>query len=157
MSIVDLVYQYRSLLGRCERGEGLEFDQIDELTQLEAMFRPGADDLYAREGRLHRRESVVLGALLRGPDQNDRVAVHDLSLGGLAVTGAPYANVGDVLEVVIDADRRSYRFKARVCWLDEDGDDYKLGLALVGLPLVLAYGPRHASADDEIERIANAA
>jgi hypothetical protein len=150
MSIVDLVYQYRTLAGRCELGTGLEFDDIDQLTLLEAQFRPGTDDLYARDGRRHRREAVVLHAVVRGANLNDRVAVRDLGPGGLMLVGAPYADEGDLIEVVIDADRKSYRFKAEVRWLADDGDDYKVGLRFVGLPVCLSYGP---AAEIEIENV----
>src|SRR5689334_25129394 len=122
MSIVDLVYQYRALAGRCELGAGLEFDDIDRLTQLEVDFAPGADDLHTQDGRKHRRESVVLHALVRNASLNDRVAVRDLGPGGLSLMGAPYAAEGDLIEVVIDAENRSYRFKAEVRWLRDDGD-----------------------------------
>jgi hypothetical protein len=149
MSIVDLVYQYRTLAGRCELGTGLEFDDIARLTELEAAFVPGGDDLHARDGRKHRRESVVLHALVRGADQNDRVAVRDLGPGGLMIAGAPYANEGDQLEVVIDAERRSYRFKAEVRWLKDDGDDYQVGLRFVGLPVCLCYGPENLEVEIE--------
>jgi hypothetical protein len=158
MSIVDLVFQTRTLLGKCELGTGLEFDEIEVLTELEAGFRPGADDLFTREGRRHHREPVVLGALVRGADINDRVAVHDLSPGGAMVSGAPYMSEGDVLELVIDADQRSYRFKARVQWVDDDGDDYRVGFEFLGLPVRLTYGPvSDAAIDSVIERIKIAA
>jgi len=152
MSIVDLVYQYRTLAGRCELGTGLEFDDIALLTELEASFVPGRDDLHARDGRKHRREPVVLHALVRGADLNDRVAVRDLGPGGLMIAGAPYANEGDHLEIVIDAERRSYRFKAEVRWLKDDGDDYQIGLRFVGLPVCLNYGPE-LDLEVEIENV----
>jgi hypothetical protein len=150
MSIVDLVYQYRALAGRCELGAGLEFDDIDQLTQLEARFAPGDDDLHARDGRKHRRESVVLNALVRGANLNDRVAVRDLGPGGLMLAGAPYVNEGDTIEVIMDAENRSYRFKAEVRWLGEDGDDYQVGLRFIGLPICLTYGPDSAIEIDNV-------
>jgi hypothetical protein len=157
VSIVGLVFRYRSLQGQCDRGLGLDFDAIDELTGLEAMFRPTHGGA-SHDGRSHRREAVVLGAMLRGADLNDRVAVHDLSLGGAMISGAPYAEVGDVLEMVIDADQSSYRFKARVAWIEDHEDDYKLGLAWVGEPIVLNYGPASdVERVDVLQRFAKAA
>jgi hypothetical protein len=148
VSIVGLVFQYRTLLGKCELGTGLDFDEIDELSGLESQFRAG-------EGRKFHREPVVIGALLRGIDINDRVAVHDVSPGGAMVSGAPYTSEGDVVEVVIDADQVSYRFKAIVQWVRDDGDDYQVGLAFIGLPVRLSYGPASdAVAESIVHRIA---
>lgn len=153
MSIVERVYRFRTLQGQCELGAGLDFDGIDELTTLEAMFRPGGD-APRTEGRRHRREAVVLGAFVRGPDQSDRVAVNDLSPTGARISGAPYTSVGDLLEIVIDADERSYRFKARAQWVEDDGDDYAVGLAFVGLPIRLTYGMTADEVEIVIEKVA---
>ena len=99
MSIVDLVYHYRTLVGRCEMGLGLDLDEIAALTELEQEFMPDATDT---GGRKVRREAVVLQAVLRGVGLNDRVAVHDFSPCGLAVSGVPFANEGDTIEFVSD-------------------------------------------------------
>jgi hypothetical protein len=153
MSIVDLVYHYRTLVGRCELGAGLDLDEIAALVELEGEFAPQAAD----GDRKVRREDVVLQALLRGPGLNDRVSVHDFSPGGLAVSGVPFANEGDTIEVVIDAGDLSYRFKARVEWVREDGDDYEAGMSFVGLPVRLHYGPASDAADNVVDRILVAA
>ena len=155
MSIVDLVYHYRTLVGRCELGAGLDLDQIAALTELECEFTPDPRD--AAGGRAVRREDVVLQAVLRGAGLNDRVAVHDLSPSGLAVSGLPFANEGDTVEVVIDAGDLSYRFKARVEWVREDGDDYEAGMSFVGLPVRLHYGPASEPAENVVDRILVAA
>jgi hypothetical protein len=141
MSIVDLVYHYRTLQGRCELGVGLEIEEIAALTELEAELVLDPRDQAAADGRKTRREPVVLNALLRGPGLNDRVAVHDFGPGGLAASGVPFADEGDTIEVVIDAGDVSYRFKARVEWVRDDGDDYEVGMSFVGLPVRLHYGP----------------
>jgi hypothetical protein len=155
MSIVDLVYHYRTLVGRCELGVGLDLDQIAALTELECEFAPQAAD--AAGGRKVRREAVVLQAVLRGPGLNDRVAVHDFSPNGLAVSGVPFANEGDTIEVVIGAGDLSYRFKSRVEWVREDGEDYEVGMSFIGLPVRLHYGAVSKPADNVVDRILVAA
>jgi hypothetical protein len=152
MSALDLVFQYRTLLGKCELGAGLEWDDIETLTGLEAHFKPGADDLHAREGRKFRRESVALTALVRSASINDRVAVTELGPGGLVLDGAPYAEESSIVEIVIDdADRSlSYRFKAQVRWLRDDGDDYRIGVAFIGLPVLVHYGPASEVTDTNV-------
>ena len=155
MTALDLVFQYRTLLGRCEVGAGLDLDGIEALTELEVAFAPGDDDRYARDGRRFRREPVVLRGLLRGGDINDRVVITDLSLGGARVTGAPFATEGDRIELVIDHGEDSFRFKAEVKWVRDEDDDYALGLAFVGLPVHLHYGPAsEAPIESAIHRIA---
>ena len=61
------------------------------------------------------------------------------------------------IEIMIDdVDlAKSYRFKARVQWLREDiGDDFALGLELVGMPVLVHYGPASADKTQEMDRIA---
>ena len=38
MTALELVYQYRQLVGKCESGAGLDFDEIDALGTIEALF-----------------------------------------------------------------------------------------------------------------------
>jgi hypothetical protein len=154
MQSLDLVFRYRSLLGKCEQGAGLSFDEIDLLTQIEAAFASGEP---SRDGRRWKRVAVDLHAMIRGGDLNDRVHVAELAPGGLVVRGAPYVDEGMQIEIVIDDVRLalSYRFKARVQWLREDaGDDFALGLELVGTPVLVHYGPASADKTQEMDRIA---
>ena len=144
MRSLDLVFQYRTLVGKCEAGRGLDFDEIDEITAIEAAFAPTDDDLRAREGRRFRRESVDIEAVLKGGPLNDKVKITELSPGGLVCRAAPYADEGQTLEVVIEDIPRSlsYRFKARVQWLRDDiNDDFQLGLELIGTPVLVHHGP----------------
>lgn len=142
MQALDLVYRYRVLMGKCDAGTGLTFDEIAQLTELEAAFAAGPDDQRAAEGRRHRRERVHLAAVLRGGDLHDAVTIAELSPGGLVCRGAPYAEAGAAVDLVIDdhTGRRSYRFKGRVQWISDDADDdYRLGIELTGTPVVIRY------------------
>ncbi len=156
MTPLDLVYQYRTLLGKCEAGLGLEMDEVVELTALEAAFA-------AEAAGARRRERFELTCILRGPGSgdgiNDCVRVGELAPGGLVCRQAPYIDEDTTIEVVIDdaASSLSYRFKAKVTWLREDiGDDFALGLAFIGAPLLIHYGPVD-HAEDAVDRIAAAA
>jgi hypothetical protein len=111
----------------------------------------------ATDGRKWKRVPVDMIAMVRGGDLNDRVKVAELAPGGLVVRQAPYVDEGMQIEIVIDDSdyARSYRFKARVSWLREDvGDDFALGLELVGMPVLIHYGPASADKTLENERIA---
>ncbi len=144
MPALDLVYQYRVLLGKCSTGAGLTLDEIDTLTGLEAAFVAEASDLRGPDGRRFRRERVELSAVLRGGKLHDAVTVTEIAPGGLVCRSAPWAETGDSVELVIEDEGQSlsYRFKARVLWLREEheGDDYVMGLELVGIPLLVRYG-----------------
>ncbi len=142
--MLDLVYQYRVLLGKCSSGAGLTMDEIERLTNLEATFVAGEDDRRAAEGRRFRRERVALRAVVRGGggDLHDSVTIAELTLGGLVCTGAPYAEAGTPIDIVIDdpVGHRSYRFKGRVQWVGDDADDdYRLGIELTGTPVMIRY------------------
>jgi len=138
---LELVYQYRFLRGKCEAGRGLTVDEIDALSAIESLFSTrDADDLW--ECRSHAREKVALAAQLRNRQLADAVRIVDLAPGGMVCRGAPYVEEGAALEVIID-DREiglSYRFRARVAWRgDDDDDDYRLGLELVGTPVLVRF------------------
>lgn len=154
--LVDVVFQYRSLIGKCELGVGLEWDDIEQVTLIESSFEPTADDRRMKTGRRFRREQVKMTALLRGDRINDRVELIELGPGGAVVRNAPYVARGELVELVIEQDDRSYRFRAKGVWLKDDNDDYRIGLELVGMPVCLhkvAIG-KH---EDVVEKISAAA
>ena len=141
---LELVYQYRHLLGKCESGVGLEVDEIDALHTIKALFVGDHPDLDVwRCTRQFAREKVALLARLRSREHDDPVELIEIAPGGMVVGGAPYAAPGSTVELVYDDPELSlsYRFKAKVVWLDEDGDEFLLGLELVGAPLRLHRGP----------------
>ena len=155
--LVEVVFQYRTLIGKCELGVGLDWDDIEQVTAIESAFAPAADDRRMKNGRRFRREATKLSAVMRGDRINDRVEVVELGLGGLVVRNAPYVAKGEQVEIVIDDGDRSFRFRAEGVWLTDDGDDFKVGLALVGMPVMLhkvAISPHHA---DVVDKLAAAA
>lgn len=148
MSTLEHIYQYRLLVGKSAAGAGLTIDEIDRLVELEARFAAADDDLRARDGRRFSRRPVELTGVLRGGKLNDSVTVSELAPGGVVCRSAPYAEPGDAVELVIEDEDacRSYRFKARVLWLREEheGDDFVIGLELVGTPVMIHYGSKQA-------------
>jgi hypothetical protein len=153
MSALDLVYQYRQLLGKCASGAGLSFDEIETLSALEAAFLE--DRGPHLDGRRFRRETVSLPAVVRGGKLHDAVTVADIGPGGMVCSSAPYADEGTAVEIVIDDVELglTYRFKARVQWLREDGDDYTLGFEWTGTPVLLRHG-NSLAADPGLSKLA---
>lgn len=150
---LDLVYQYRKLLGKCESGLGLDVEEMISLTTLEASMAE-ADH---RDDRRHRRDRVDFTCRLRGAEGlNDRVRVAELGPGGLVCRQTPFVDEGKLIEVVIDDPEvdLSYRFTCKVAWLREDvGDDFAVGLTFVGSPLLVHHG-RSEHVEDAVDRIA---
>jgi hypothetical protein len=155
--LVEVVFQYRTLMGKCELGVGLDWDEIEQITAIESAFEPTSDDRRMKAGRRFRREPVKMTALLRGDRINDRVDVIEIGPGGLVVRNAPFVSRGEHVEIVITDGDNSYRFSAVGIWLKDDGDDYRVGLALVGMPVCLhsVAVSRHES--DLVDRIGAAA
>lgn len=157
MPALDHVYQYRLLLGKCASGAGLSFDEIEALTALEAAFAGDAAPQTGPvgDGRRFRRENVSLPAVVRGGKLHDPVHVADIGPGGMVCGGAPYADLGTPVEIVIDDVELglTYRFKARVQWIREDGDDYALGFEWTGTPVLLRHG-NSLAADPTLAKIA---
>jgi hypothetical protein len=152
--LVDVVFQYRTLIGKCELGVGLEWDDIEQVTAIESMFAPSADDCRMKNGRRFRRETTKLTALMRGDRINDRVDVVELGPGGLVARNAPYVSKGEHVEIVIEDGDKSYRFRAEGVWLKDDGDDFKIGLKLVGMPVMLHKVAISAHQTDVVDKIA---
>ena len=155
--LVEVVFQYRTLMGKCELGVGLDWDEIEQVTAIESAFEPTSDDRRMRAGRRFRRESVKLSAILRGDRINDQVEVVEIGPGGLVVRNAPFVASGEHVEIVITDGDNSYRFGAEGVWLKDDGDDYRVGLALVGMPVCLHTVAVSRHEADLVDRIGAAA
>jgi PilZ domain len=155
--LIEVVFQYRTLIGKCELGVGLDWDEIEQVTAIESAFEPSADDRRMKVGRRFRRESIKLEALMRGDRINDRVEVVEIGPGGVVVRNAPFVAHGEQVEIVMEDGDHSYRFRAQGVWMKDDGDDYRVGLELVGMPVCLhtVVTSRHEA--DVIDRIAAAA
>jgi len=155
--LLEVVFQYRTLLGKAEIGCGLDWDEIDQVTQIEHAFRPSADDRRMRSGRRFRRDAIRLEGLVRGDRINDRVEIVEMGPGGLICRHAPYIARGEQVEIVIDIGDDSYRFRAQGAWLKDDGDDYKVGLAFVGMPVCIRSAHISEHHSDVVDKIAEAA
>jgi hypothetical protein len=154
--LLEVVFQYRTLIGKCDLGVGLEWDEIEQVTAIESVFEPTADDRRMNTGRRFRREATKLSARMRGDRINDRVEVVELALGGLVVTNAPYVAKGEQVEIVIDDGENSYRFHAEGVWLkdDDESDDFRVGLRLIGMPVMLHKVAISAHQIDVVDKIA---
>lgn len=155
--LVEVVFQYRTLMGKCELGVGLDWDEIEQVTAIESAFEPTSDDRRMKAGRRFRREPVKLSALLRGDRINDRVDVIEIGPGGIVVRNAPFVAAGEHVEIVIEDGDNSYRFSAEGVWLKDDGDDYRVGLALIGMPVCLHTVAVSRHEADLVDRIGAAA
>jgi len=155
--LVEIVFQYRTLIGKCDLGVGLEWDEIEQVSAMESEFAPGDDDQRMKTGRRFRREALSLQVLMRGDRIHDRVELVEVGPGGFVVRHAPFVARGEQVEIQIEDGDRSYRFRAQGVWMKDDGDDYKVGLALIGMPICLHKVAVSKHEIDAIDRIAAAA
>lgn len=130
--LIETVFQYRTLVGKCDLGCGLDWDEIDHITRIEQAFASNSGD-----GRRFRRQAIEVDGIMRGDRINDRIDVIEMGPGGMVCAHAPFVARGEEVEVVIDDGEYSYRFRARGVWLRDDGDDYRVGLAFIGMPVRL--------------------
>src|SRR5262245_47363113 len=114
--LVEVVFQYRTLMGKCELGVGLDWDEIEQVTAIESKFEPTSDDRRMKAGRRFRRETVKLSAILRGDRINDRVEIVEIGPGGVVVRNAPFVAHGERVEIVVAHGDNSYHFGAEGVW-----------------------------------------
>jgi hypothetical protein len=155
--LLEAIHQLRTLLGKCELGCGLDWDEIQQLSVIESTFAPTADDRRRSGGRRFRREQVKLCAVMRGDRINDPVEITELGPGGAVCRNAPFVARGEQVEIVVEDGELSYRFRAQGVWLKDDGDDYRVGLAFVGMPVCLKKVAISRHDTDLVDRIAAAA
>ena len=128
---LELVYQYRQYLAKCESGEGLEMEEIHTVSMLESLFEQDAS------------QSVQLDASLRHGESRGMVKIVNLGPAGMACRNAPNVSVGGTVEVAIEDEELglSYRFKGVVVWRRDDVNGWHaLGLEFVGAPLLVRRG-----------------
>ncbi len=150
--LLETVFEYRTLIGKCDLGCGLEWHEIEELDRIEQVFRVGRSD-----GRRFRRQLTMLTAIMRGDQIHDRVSVTEMGPGGLICMLSPYVTRNEVVEIVIDETEYSYRFRAKGVWLSEAGDDYRVGLQFIGMPVRLHKVQISAHRIDVVDKIVSVA
>lgn len=156
-SAIETIFQYRTLIGKCELGVGLDWDEIQQITDIESELVLDAPAGRGRSGRRYKRQTVELSGIVRGDRINDRVAITELGPGGLVCRRSPFIARSEVVELVLELDDRSYRFRAIGKWLKDDGDDYQVGLAFIGVPICLHIEQVSAHEFDLVDSINAAA
>ena len=151
--LVESVFQYRTLTGKCELGCGLDWEEIETLAHIEHAF--ASQD--RRSGRRFQRQRVQLDGFVRGDRIHDPISIVEIGPGGLVCRNAPFIARGEEVEVVIDLGTFSYRFRARGVWLKDDAEDYRVGLQFIGMPVRLHRVQLSEHQRDVIDQIAAAA
>src|SRR5688500_13804541 len=97
--LAEGIFQYRTLIGKCALGVGLDWDEIELMSSIESAFAPTEDDRRMKVGRKYRRESAKLNGLLRGDRINDRVDIIEMGPGGPVIRNAPFVARGEQVEI----------------------------------------------------------
>jgi hypothetical protein len=147
--VVEVIFRYRTLIGKCELGLGLDFDEMTQVAAIERAFE-------GLRTRRFRRESVELSVVLRGDRFHDRVELVELGPGGFVCCGAPYVAHGEAVELTVEIGEHCYRFGARAVWIKEDGDDYRIGFEMVGMAVRLRRVAFRKHRPDIVDQLAAA-
>lgn len=153
---LELLYEYRHLMGKCRAGAGLTMDEVERVEAIEARFRVGSIP-FERPGRSSgdgNSPPPRLAATLRGGPHRlweDKVELVSAHLDHLVVQLAAFTEPGVVMELVVDdlEHRLSYRFKARVVSVADElhQSGQQVVLAIVGVPVLVRRGPRKPRTD----------
>ncbi len=150
--LLETVFQYRTLIGKCDLGVGLEWEEIEDVARIEQAFASTSND-----GRRFRRQAIDMSAIMRGDQINDRVELVEMGPGGCVAINAPFIARGELVELVVDFNEDSYRFIARGVWLKDEGTDYRVGMRFVGMPVKLHKVQISEHRQDVVDRISIAA
>ena len=157
--LVEVVFQYRTLIGKCELGVGLEWDEIEQVTLIESAFAPTADDRRMRTGRRFRRESIEAdGAPARRPDQRSRRRRRDRTGWRRSCATHRSSRAASRSRSSSMTVTRAIASARRACGCKDDGDDYRVGLAAdrhAGVPAQGRAQPR--TTHDLVDKISAAA
>jgi len=137
---LELLYEYRHLMGKCRSGAGLDMDEIQAVDAIEALF---ADDA----GKSDSDSQRGLTTVVRGSRLCDEVKLGSILLDRLVVVGCPHVEASAPIEVMIDDPELllSYRFRGTVAWTRDDGNGrLAVGIELVGVPVLVRRGPKTA-------------
>jgi len=137
---LELLYEYRHLMGKCSSGAGLDMDEIQAVDAIEGVF---ADESASEVGR----ESLGLTTTLRSGRGKvcDQVQLSSVLLDRLVLKGCPWIESDAVAEIVIEDPELmlSYRFMGKVAWTrEEPGALLTIGLVLIGVPVLVRRGPK---------------
>jgi hypothetical protein len=137
---LELLYEYRHLMGKCRSGAGLDMDEIQAVDAIEALF---ADDAQ----RADSAQADGLTTVVRGAKLCDEVKLQSILLDRLVVVGCPWVEAAASLEIIIEDPELllSYRFRGQVAWTRDDGKGrLAVGIELVGVPVLVRRGPKTA-------------
>ena len=135
---LELVYEYRALMGRSRSGAGLSMDEIETVEAIEGLFAVGAVPF----------ESAGLAAMVRGGPRKlaDKVELVSVGLTRVSVKAAAFLVPGARLEIVVEDEelRLSFRFMGVVRSIhgDPSATAHDVTLELAGVPLLVRRGPR---------------
>src|SRR5690606_12553899 len=125
VTALELVYQYRQLLAKCEGSDGLTVEEIEVFSTLEQLI--GAPT------------RVLLDAELRMGRFHDPVRIAALSRDGAVCVGCPDVQGGQRVELRFE-DRElslSYRFAGIVEWVRDGADDTIAAIRFSGAPVLV--------------------
>ena len=148
---LELVYEYRHLMGKCRTGAGLTLDEIEAVEAIEGLFAPGSSQFGDQSSGLASR----LTAILRGGRRQlwDRVELLAARLDAVELRVSTFMETGATIELQIEDEelRLSDHFKGRVVSFGDErpvpGAGHVVVLELVGLPLLVRRGPRSPKPD----------
>lgn len=135
---LELLYEYRHLMGKCRSGAGLDMGEIQAVDAIEALF---ADDA----AKSDTAKPGGLTTVVRGIKLCDEVRLESILLDRLVVAGCPWVEAAAPVEVIIEDLELalSYRFRGTVAWTREDGKGrLSVGIELVGSPVLVRRGPK---------------
>jgi hypothetical protein len=148
--LLETVFMYRTLIGKCDLGCGLDLEDIEQVHDIEDRFTSRRGD-----GRRFKRHATKLKGIVRGDQINDRVAIVEMGPGGLICVGSPFITRGEQVEIAIDDGEECYRFCAKGVWLKEVGEEFRIGLQFLGMPVKLRKVQLREHTQDVIDNIAD--
>ena len=137
--LLELVYEYRSLLAKEAQEDALEAAASQRLQALSRLFgsEPSqADAEGSVRRRRHARCDLEVSATLKIGEDVHPVAVINVGGGGLCVSPAPELSSGKnaTISIVSDDCCKIYQYEVRAGWVQRSRGRSSMGMPFVGAP-----------------------
>ena len=138
-NLLDLVFEYRSLLSNAEEFGDLAPQESERLDALEKLFGQEPGERLANPKARHRKHArceTSMPATVRVRGRTHYAELRNLGGGGICISPAPQMELGEIatLHLVNEDTQREFFYQVQASWSHGRGLDSCMGMPFIGKP-----------------------